>query len=69
MQADASFWDSLVVDGIDDVDVEAVTFAFGTVDARASLLGSTTSWSASGSGWLDGLAPGWQPNWASTQGG
>jgi transposase len=32
MQTDASFWDSLVFDGIDDVDVEAVTAAFGTVD-------------------------------------
>ncbi|MFF4391139.1 transposase family protein [Streptomyces sp. NPDC001552] len=35
MQADASFWDSLVFDGIDDVDVEAVTAAFGTVDVVA----------------------------------
>ncbi|MEV0634343.1 hypothetical protein AB0I77_05075 [Streptomyces sp. NPDC050619] len=33
MQSDASFWDSLVFDGIDDVDVDAVTAAFGTVDA------------------------------------
>lgn len=31
MQTDAPFWDSLVFDGIDDVDVEAVTAAFGTV--------------------------------------
>ncbi|MGY3199972.1 transposase [Streptomyces sp. TE5632] len=35
MQADASFWDSLVFGGIDDVDVEAVTAAFGTVDVTA----------------------------------
>ncbi|WP_253209039.1 ISL3 family transposase [Streptomyces niphimycinicus] len=35
MQADTSFWDSLVFDGIDDVDVEAVTAAFGTVDVVA----------------------------------
>ncbi|MCQ6246131.1 ISL3 family transposase [Streptomyces malaysiensis] len=35
MQTDASFWDSLVFDGIDDVDVEAVTAAFGTVDVVA----------------------------------
>ncbi|WP_240634627.1 MULTISPECIES: ISL3 family transposase [Streptomyces] len=35
MQADASFWDSLVFAGIDDVDVEAVTTAFGTVDVVA----------------------------------
>lgn len=35
MLADASFWDSLVFDGICDVDVEAVTAAFGTVDVVA----------------------------------
>jgi zinc-finger of transposase IS204/IS1001/IS1096/IS1165 len=35
MQADASFWDSLVFGGIDDVDVETVTAAFGTVDVVA----------------------------------
>ncbi|GKQ40683.1 transposase family protein [Streptomyces sp. A012304] len=35
MQADTTFWDSLVFDGIDDVDVEAVTAAFGTVDVTA----------------------------------
>ncbi len=35
MPADASFWDSLVFDGIDDVDVEAVSAAFGTVDVVA----------------------------------
>ncbi|MFF3412859.1 transposase family protein [Streptomyces sp. NPDC002742] len=35
MQADAAFWDSLVFGGIDDVDVEAVTVAFGTVDVMA----------------------------------
>ncbi|MFD5059037.1 MULTISPECIES: hypothetical protein [unclassified Streptomyces] len=28
MKVDASFWDSLMFDGIDDVDVEAVTAAF-----------------------------------------
>lgn len=32
MQADAPFWDLLVFDGIDHVDVEAVTAVFGTVD-------------------------------------
>ncbi|WP_246203541.1 transposase family protein [Streptomyces tailanensis] len=35
MQADASFWDSLVFDGIDDVDAEAVSAAVGTVDVMA----------------------------------
>ncbi|WP_328761052.1 MULTISPECIES: ISL3 family transposase [unclassified Streptomyces] len=35
MQTDAPFWDSLVFDGIDDVDVEAVTAAFGTVEVVA----------------------------------
>ncbi|WP_260463716.1 transposase family protein [Streptomyces sp. TRM72054] len=35
MQADATFWDSLVFDGIDDVDVEAVAAAFGTIDVTA----------------------------------
>jgi hypothetical protein len=31
-QTDAPFWDSLVYDGMDDVDVEAVTAAFGRVE-------------------------------------
>ncbi|MCX5357631.1 ISL3 family transposase [Streptomyces sp. NBC_00124] len=35
MQADTTFWDSLVFDGIDDVDVEAVTTVFATVDVTA----------------------------------
>ncbi|WP_244190371.1 ISL3 family transposase [Streptomyces caeruleatus] len=35
MQADTSFWDSLVFAGIDEVDVETVTAAFGTVDVVA----------------------------------
>ncbi|MEU8461766.1 transposase family protein [Streptomyces sp. NPDC029003] len=35
MQTDAPFWDLLVFDGIDDVDVEAVTAAFGTVEVVA----------------------------------
>jgi transposase len=36
MQAAAKFWDSLVFDGIDDVDVvDAVTADFGTVDVTA----------------------------------
>ncbi|MFF4258632.1 transposase family protein [Streptomyces sp. NPDC001663] len=35
MQADTTFWDSLVFDGIDDVDVDEVTAAFGTVDIAA----------------------------------
>ncbi|MFE9636187.1 transposase family protein [Streptomyces sp. NPDC006463] len=42
MQTDAPFWDSLVFDGIDDVDVEAVTAAFVTVEvvARGRAAGS-----------------------------
>ncbi|MFE9790283.1 hypothetical protein ACFYRL_00885 [Streptomyces goshikiensis] len=32
MQTDAPFWDSLVFEGIEDVDVEPVTAAFGTVE-------------------------------------
>ncbi|MGW1930637.1 ISL3 family transposase [Streptomyces sp. NPDC001919] len=32
MQTDALFWDSLVFAGIDEVEVEAVTAAFGTVE-------------------------------------
>ncbi|MEU6298944.1 transposase family protein [Streptomyces erythrochromogenes] len=35
MQTDAPFWDSLVFDGIDEVDVESVTAAFGTVEVVA----------------------------------
>ncbi|MFD5568917.1 transposase family protein [Streptomyces cadmiisoli] len=35
MQTDAPFWDSLVFDGIDEVEVEAVTAAIGTVEAVA----------------------------------
>ncbi|GEB57203.1 hypothetical protein GCM10017674_78170 [Streptomyces gardneri] len=35
MQIDASFWDSLVFDGIDEVEVEAVAAAFGTVEVVA----------------------------------
>ncbi|MFD7529839.1 transposase family protein [Streptomyces sp. NPDC059849] len=35
MQTDAPFWDSLVFAGIDDVDVETVTAAFGTVEVVA----------------------------------
>ncbi|MET7368733.1 ISL3 family transposase [Streptomyces sp. NPDC005566] len=35
MQTDAPFWDSLVFEGIDDVDVEAATAAFGTVEVVA----------------------------------
>ncbi|MFK0050108.1 transposase family protein [Streptomyces sp. NPDC090741] len=35
MQTVAPFWDSLVFEGIDDVDVEAVTAAFGTVEVVA----------------------------------
>ncbi|MEU3529862.1 transposase family protein [Streptomyces sp. NPDC038707] len=140
MQTDAPFWDSLVFNGIDDVDVEAVTAAFGTVevaargraagsacpdcgrfsdrvhdryqrrlkdlplaekgfvirltvrrficgagDARAgrspsrsrswlprthgSPLGSTTPWSEWDSRWPGGLAPDWQPSWASEPAG
>ncbi|MGW9451393.1 hypothetical protein [Streptomyces sp. NPDC055632] len=30
MQTDAPFWDSLVFDGIDEVEVEAFTAAFGS---------------------------------------
>ncbi|MFC8583043.1 ISL3 family transposase [Streptomyces sp. NPDC057217] len=35
MQTDAPFWDSLVFAGIDEVEVEAVTVAFGTVEVVA----------------------------------
>ncbi|MEU6393598.1 hypothetical protein [Streptomyces sp. NPDC046939] len=35
MRTNASFWDSLVFGGIDDVDVEAVTALFGTVEVVA----------------------------------
>ncbi|MFF6888937.1 ISL3 family transposase [Streptomyces sp. NPDC012421] len=35
MQTHAPFWDSLVFDGIDEVEVEAVTAAFGTVEVVA----------------------------------
>ncbi|WP_229853012.1 hypothetical protein [Streptomyces albospinus] len=35
MRTDTPFWDSLVFDGIDDVDVDAVTAAFGTVDVTS----------------------------------
>lgn len=35
MQTDAPFWDSLVFSGIDDVDVEAATAAFGAVEVVA----------------------------------
>ncbi|MFI5476708.1 transposase family protein [Streptomyces cacaoi] len=35
MQTDAPFWDLLVFAGVDDVDVEAVTAAFGTVEVAA----------------------------------
>ncbi len=35
MQTDTPFWGSLVFEGIDEVDVEAVTAAFGTVEVMA----------------------------------
>lgn len=35
MQADASFGDSLVFDGIDELVIEAVTATFDTVDVAA----------------------------------
>ncbi|MFJ3786336.1 transposase family protein [Streptomyces sp. NPDC090093] len=35
MQTDTPFWDSLVFDGIDEVEVEAFTAAFGTVEVVA----------------------------------
>ncbi|WP_329556460.1 transposase family protein [Streptomyces sp. NBC_00696] len=35
LQIDAPFWDSLVFEGTDDVDVEAATGAFGTVEVVA----------------------------------
>ena len=35
MQIDTPFWDSLVFEGIDDVDVEAASAAFGTVEVVA----------------------------------
>lgn len=40
MQTDAPFWGSLVSDGIDEVDVETVTAAFGTVEVAAREAGS-----------------------------
>ncbi|MGW7243811.1 transposase family protein [Streptomyces sp. NPDC054804] len=42
-QTDAPFWDSLVFDGIDDIEVEAATAAFGTVEvaARGRAVGSS----------------------------
>lgn len=42
MEADAAFRDSLVINGMDDVDVEAVTAVFGTVDivARGRAVGA-----------------------------
>ncbi|MFF3578063.1 transposase family protein [Streptomyces mirabilis] len=42
MQTNAPFWDSLVFAGVDDVDVEAVSAAFGTVEvvARGRAVGS-----------------------------
>jgi hypothetical protein len=43
MQADASFWNSLVFDGIDELTVEAVTAAFGTVDVVARSRGAGAS--------------------------
>ncbi|MFJ3976204.1 hypothetical protein [Streptomyces sp. NPDC090021] len=36
MQTDAPLWDSPVSEGIDEVDVEAVTAAFGTVEVAAA---------------------------------
>ncbi|MEU0213362.1 ISL3 family transposase [Streptomyces canus] len=36
MRTDISFWDSLVFGGIDEVDVQAVTDAFGTVEVMVS---------------------------------
>ena len=35
MQTDALFWDSLVFEGIDELEVEAVMAAFGTVEVMA----------------------------------
>ncbi|UUU37616.1 transposase family protein [Streptomyces sp. NBC_00162] len=35
MQTNAPFWDSLVSDRIDEMDIEAVTAAFGTVEVAA----------------------------------
>lgn len=35
MQPDVSFWESLVFDGLDGLDVEVVTVAFGTVEVVA----------------------------------
>nr|WSZ18893.1 hypothetical protein OH837_38975 [Streptomyces canus] len=42
MRPDASMWETLVFDGIDDVSVEAVTAVFGTVDivARGRAVGA-----------------------------
>ncbi|WP_234433582.1 transposase family protein [Streptomyces rimosus] len=43
MQADTSLWDSFVFAGIDDVHVESVTAAFGTVDVAARGLTASAS--------------------------
>ncbi|MGW7386526.1 hypothetical protein [Streptomyces sp. NPDC054794] len=43
MEADTTFWDSLVFDGIDDVGVKGMTAAFGMVEvmARGRAAGAT----------------------------
>ncbi|MFI1651345.1 transposase family protein [Streptomyces avidinii] len=48
METDAPFWDSLVFDGIDDVDVEAVTAAFGMVDVVAKGRAAGSTWTDCG---------------------
>ncbi|MFE3144862.1 transposase family protein [Streptomyces scopuliridis] len=48
----ALFWDSLVFDGIDDVDVEAATAAFGTVEV--TVRGQAAAATCPGCGHLSG---------------
>ncbi|WP_405657863.1 ISL3 family transposase [Streptomyces sp. NBC_01166] len=48
MQTNAPFWDSLVFAGIDDVDVEAVTAAFGTVEVVARGRAAGSAWPGCG---------------------
>ncbi len=52
MQTDAPFWGSLVFEGIDDVDVEAVTAAFGTVEVVA--IGRAAGAACPDCGWFSG---------------
>ncbi|MFJ5546456.1 hypothetical protein [Streptomyces sp. NPDC093225] len=56
-QTDAVLWGPLVFEGLDDVEVEAVSAAFGTVEvvARGRAGGASCR--------------GWRPGWASVRDG